>query len=168
MDEALEEELEIMEDRAKPRAALSVESFELEIAEVCGRPAEAVEITATVGHAVERMQKESIGSVVIVEGGRTVGILTERDLLTKVIGRGEGWSERPVAEIMTAAPETLQRHDAIKYLLHRMHVGGFRHVPIVDDEGRPLHVVGIRDVLAYVLEHFDQEIATTPSLPFRG
>jgi len=41
-------------------------------------------------------------------------------------------------------------------------------VPIVDDDDRPLHVVGIRDVLAYLLEHFEMDIATTPPDPFRG
>jgi CBS domain-containing protein len=47
-------------------------------------------------------------------------------------------------------------------------VGGFRHVPIVDDLDRPLHVISIRDVLAFVLDGFPQRVLNMPPRPFRG
>ena len=48
------------------------------------------------------------------------------------------------------------------YAMNKMHIGGFRHVPIVDEDGRPIHVVSIRDIVAFVLATFEATIANVP------
>ncbi len=61
-------------------------------------------------------------------------------------------ADRPISEVMTVNPATLKSRDKIAYALHRMNVGGFRHVPILDDDGRLMGVISIRDILSYLTE----------------
>jgi hypothetical protein len=52
--------------------------------------------------------------------------------------------------------------------MNKMHVGGFRHVPIVDENGKPLHVLSLRAVLRYFIEQFGSQVVNLPPEPFRG
>lgn len=90
--------------------------------------------------------------VLVMEGDRLLGIVTERDILLKVVAREIGL-DQPVREIMTPDPETLLTTDKIAFALNRMAVGGYRHIPVLK-EGRPEGVVGVREVLAYLAEMF--------------
>ena len=104
----------------------------------------------TVGEAAEKMVARGVGSVLVSDYGRLIGILTERDLLRAVADRIHS-SEARVREWMTADPLTLgpdaTPEDAAKIMLDN----GFRHVPIVD-EGRPVGIVSIRDVARWSTE----------------
>jgi hypothetical protein len=51
--------------------------------------------------------------------------------------------------------------------MNKMHHGDYRHVPIVDDEDRPIHVVSLKDVLRFILDHFPRELNVAPN-PYRG
>jgi CBS domain-containing protein len=59
---------------------------------------------------------------------------------------------------MTAEPECLRDDQTIADVLQMMSVGGFRHVPIVDADGRPVHVVSVRDVVEFLVEAFPREV----------
>ena len=72
--------------------------------------------------------------MLVVDGGRLVGIFTDRDAVLKVAGRPLG--PRPIAELMTRDPVVLRHDDTIAVAINKMAVGGFRHIPIVED-GRP-------------------------------
>ena len=77
-----------------------------------------------------------------------VGILTERDFLTKIAGV-PGYEELPVARFMTAAPVTVAPTDLLAAALARMDTGGYRHLPVVSD-GKPVGVISVRDVLRHL------------------
>src|SRR5262249_15537768 len=81
------------------------------------------------------MREHRVGCVLVVEGEPLTGILTERDLLLKLDG---ATLTAPVRALMTPEPEVLAMEDPIAYALNKMSVGGFRHVPLVDREGRPV------------------------------
>lgn len=166
--EAVAEELRIMQERAAPKKVLSVEVFERPIELLCTRPVTTLDVSATIAEAAALMREHRFGSVLITEHGKLCGIVTERDFLRKVVGLGDAISSRSVAEIMTRDPESLQRHDSIAFAMNKMHVGGFRHVPIVDDDGTPQHVISIRDLIAFVLDFFPERIVNIPSEPYRG
>jgi CBS domain-containing protein len=121
-----------------------------------------------VGDAIRTMQEHRIGSVLVVDGDRLAGIVTERDVLTKVATKDVSFQESPVTRVMTADPETLQPGDSLIFLMNKMHVGGFRHVPIVDPDGKPLHVLSLRAVLRYFIEQFGSRVVNVPPDPFRG
>jgi CBS domain-containing protein len=101
--------------------------------------------------AMRAMQSEHRGSVLITEDGsrrsRLQGIFTERDVLRRVIDGGRNPAQLAVGEIMTPDPECLHVHAPVAWALNKMEVGGFRHVPAVDDEGRPQLVVSVKDIV---------------------
>ena len=99
----------------------------------------------TLGEAAERMAGHDVGSAVVVEHGRLIGILTERDILRAVAGRVHS-SEARVREWMTADPVTADEGTSVAEALETMMEHGFRHLPVVEG-GRTLGVVSIRDVL---------------------
>jgi CBS domain-containing protein len=121
--------------------------------------------TATVGDAVHLMRERRAGCVLIVEEGRLAGIFTERDLLYTV---GLSPLERPVYEVMTRNPDVLRPDDPIVYALNLMSVGGYRHVPLVDDAHRPVGVVSMRHIVHYLVAFFPQAILTLPPDPMRA
>jgi CBS domain-containing protein len=99
---------------------------------------------APVLEAIRSMQDHRIGCVLVSDGQRLVGIFTERDALLKVAGRpAEGIR---VEDVMTADPVVLREDDSVAVAIHKMAVGGFRHIPLVED-GHAIGIVSARDVL---------------------
>jgi CBS domain-containing protein len=103
-------------------------------------------------------------AVLVADGGRLVGILTERDVLTRVLAQGVDQS-RPVDEFMTAAPQTLPAEATLVDALRAMESGHHRNLPLVDDAGRAVGLLRQQDLLEYVAEAFPQEILNLPPRP---
>ena len=118
--------------------------------------------TAPLADAVRLMREHRMGCVLVVEDERVVGILTERDLLLKLDAPG---LDRPVRDLMTPDPEVLSPDHAIVYALNKMSVGGFRHVPLVDDAGRPVGIVSVKDIVDYIVDFFAHDVLTVPPEP---
>jgi CBS domain-containing protein len=122
--------------------------------------------THNVTQAMRAMQKEHRGCVLVTEDGsadtRVVGIFTERDVLLRIVDRGRNPATLPLAEVMTRDPEALPEGASIAWVLNKMCVGGFRHVPVVDRSGRPVCVVSVRDVVELLVERFPREVLTLP------
>ena len=106
-----------------------------------------IESDAPVGEALRLMQEGQNGCVLAVRDGRLVGLFTERDALLKVAGRPLDGVR--VADVMTGDPVMLRPEDSVAVALHKMAVGGFRHVPLVVD-GRPVGVATARDLLRHI------------------
>lgn len=99
--------------------------------------------------AVERMRHDGSGAVVVVSDGQVVGIFTERDALRKLAGAElEGVRVR---QVMTADPVVLRTDDSVAVAIHKMAVGGFRHIPLVD-RGAPVGMITAHDLFRYLLE----------------
>jgi CBS domain-containing protein len=117
----------------------------------------------SVTDAVRAMQKEHRGVVLITEDGtdatRVVGIFTERDVLFRIIDGGRNPATLALEQVMTVEPECLGEDGCVADVLHMMSIGGFRHVPLVDPDGRPTGVVSVRDVVDLLVEAFPAEIA---------
>jgi CBS domain-containing protein len=121
----------------------------------------------TVTDAVRLMQREHRGCVVITEDGsaasRLIGIFTERDVLLRIVDRGKNPATLPLDAVMTTDPEVLQLNGTIAHALNKMSVGGFRHVPVVDENHRPCFVVSVRDIVEFLVEAFPREVLTISS-----
>ena len=111
----------------------------------------------TVGEVLTKMVDQRIGCVMIVDQGKLLGIFSERDALMKLNTDASKFLTRPISQFMTTDPVTLETNDKIAYALHKMNVGGYRHVPILFD-GKLAGVISIRDILRYLTER----IAATP------
>jgi CBS domain-containing protein len=122
---------------------------------------------APVQKAVALMRARRASAVMIVERKRTrrlVGIFTERDLVDRALP-ARGWTRAPVAKFMTPSPETLRTRDPVAYALEKMSVGRFRHVPVLDDAGRPAGIVSARDLVDFIVELCPEECLNLPPEP---
>jgi CBS domain-containing protein len=122
---------------------------------------------APVQKALELMRTRKTSAVIVVErtrARRLVGIFTERDLVNRALP-ARGWAKAPVRRFMTPAPETLRDGDPVAYALEKMSVGRFRHVPVVDDAGRPAGIVSARDLVDFIVELCPEEILNLPPEP---
>jgi CBS domain-containing protein len=104
----------------------------------------------TLGEAAERMAEDGVGSAIVVDGGRLIGILTERDLLGAVAGRVHT-SEARVREWMTVDPVTASRETSTEEAMRTMLEHGFRHLPVVE-ENRTVAVVSLRELMRAALQ----------------
>ena len=100
------------------------------------------------GEAAKRMVARGVGAVLVMEGERLEGILTERDLMRAV---ATGYSDDAgVGDWMTRQPETVEASDATDHAASLMIHGGFRHLPVVD-RGRVAGIISIRDLMRVAL-----------------
>jgi CBS domain-containing protein len=104
---------------------------------------------APLAEAARRMASRGVGAVVVLDGDRLTGILTERDVLKAVAGGFQ--AEARVRDWMTRHPETVESNDATDHAAALMIHGGFRHLPVVD-EGRTVGILSIRDLMRVALE----------------
>lgn len=121
----------------------------------------------TVTEAIRAMQSEHRGCVLVTEDGTrdtaVLGIFTERDVLFRIVDRGRNPAVLPVSDVMTRDPECLRDDQPIASVLNKMSVGGFRHIPVIDSQGRPLFVASVKDVVEFLVEAFPREILNQPA-----
>jgi CBS domain-containing protein len=114
------------------------------------RPPICVPITATIGAAVAKMMSKKVGALLVTNANdQLVGILTERDFLTRVAGHAD-FAQRPVRDYMTRDPETVAPSDPLGFALAKMDRGGYRHLPVVEGDF-PVGMISARDVLRHLL-----------------
>ncbi len=154
------------EDEAGPHKAIDERLFREPIKILHLRAGRvAVPLGTTIGQAARVMKERRIGCVLVEDGGKVVGIFTERDILTKLVGTGYDPAKVQVDGVMTRDPETLTPDDPIAFAMQIMSVGGFRHVPLVDADRRPVGILSVKDIVDYLVEHFPREVLNIPPEP---
>jgi CBS domain-containing protein len=105
-----------------------------------------VESTRTVLEAARYMMEHNVGAVPVLRSGELTGILSERDIMNRVVAVGRTPGTTAVSEVMTANPRAVSADESIEECLFIMREFGFRHLPIVD--GKELKgLVSLRDIL---------------------
>ena len=159
---------EMFEHEKQPGKVLSNETIQLPIRKLELGRAVVVESSMNVATTIELMQHKRTGCVLAVDEGRLTGIFTERDILMKILNKKRDLTKMTVKDVMTRSPETLHQDDSVAYAMNMMSVGGYRHVPIVDEQGRPISILSVKDVVTYIVEHFPNEILNLPPKPLRS
>ncbi len=116
-------------------------------------PSKPVTVGATtpLREAIHKMIQQNVGAVLIVgEGGKLLGIFSERDVLLKVVGLRDRYEDLPVSHFMTSDPEALTLGDKLAFALHKMDVGDYRHLPVLH-QGHPVGIISVRDILRYLM-----------------
>jgi CBS domain-containing protein len=125
---------------------------------LCLRPEQSV------ADAVSLMRQHRVGCALVCQAGQLVGIFTERDLLRRVLATGAAL-DLPLAQCMTANPVVVHPSEAIAAALRRREEGGYRHLPVVDEPGRPVGVLSVKRIVHYLVEHFPATIYCLPPDP---
>jgi CBS domain-containing protein len=124
-------------------------------------PSEPIRLTAeaTVQDAIDVMVAQHRAAVVVVDAeSRLIGIFTERDVLIRVLGEGRDPRTTTLGSVMTGRPEALSPQDRICFAVNRMSTAGFRTIPLVDAEGRPIGIVTVNDVVKWLAEIFPEAV----------
>jgi CBS domain-containing protein len=118
----------------------------------------------TVEEAVRLLREERVGCLLVCDGEKIVGILTERDLLRRVLALGKPLT-LSVSECMTPNPQVVSRKEPIGAAVRRMEEGGYRHLPVVDEAGRVVGVLSVKKIVHYLVEHFPSTVYNLPPNP---
>jgi CBS domain-containing protein len=119
------------------------------VREVMRRRIISASLSDTVQVAVNLMASNRVGSVLILDNDKLVGIFTERDLVNH-LHRGGGLEDK-LGDVMTRNPITVREDESLWKALLIMVEHGFRHLPVVDGEGKLVGVVSIKDALRAVV-----------------
>ncbi len=119
---------------------------------------------STVGAALQAVQKHGMGYVLVVEDGQPVGIMSEREVLMKIVARDVKY-DRGVAAFMTHDPPALTLRDPIARAIHIMNEQDERNIPIVDEAGRAVAVLRTLDIIHFLAEAFPAQVMNLPPRP---
>lgn len=126
-----------------------------------------VDASTLVVDAVHAMREHHLGCVLVQKADRLVGIVTERDVLNRVVFHNENRSLM-VESVMTHHPETLGSHESTAFALNMMSVGGYRNIPIVEPKGNVIGMLAVQDIVAFLVDLFPAGILNLPTSPEMG
>ncbi len=116
-----------------------------------------IPVDATVAEAVAEMNRQRIGSLMVMDGGGGVaGIFTERDVLTRVVSSGLDASVTPVRTVMTSDPKRIEADTSVEDAMQIMTNKRVRHLPVFED-GRLVGMVSIGDITRWLLKVNEME-----------
>ncbi len=125
---------------------------------LCARPGDSVR------GVLKQLQAAKTGAAMICDGGgKLVGVFTERDALRLLADSSN--LDMPVSEVMVRNPMTVRRTDTVGRAISLMSGGGFRRLPIVDEQGTVQGVLKVSGLLHYLVEHFPKIVHTLPPEP---
>jgi CBS domain-containing protein len=163
--------IEDIEDERRYREAAASEGkqrvFETPVRSLHVRRAVVVRPEESVAEAVKRMVAAGQGCVLVANAdGRVAGIFTERDLLLRVVAKGLDPSRSATGTVMTKDPECLTLDDTLGYALHKMTVGEYRSVPVVDEEGKAYGVLTQQEGVKALAALFPASVFNQPPRSF--
>ncbi len=130
----------------------------MKILDVCDQKTATVPADATVSQAIGVMISAQVGAVAVLDRSRICGIFTERDVLVKVALSGKNPASTSVCELMTAPVETAIPDITPIEALGLMGQGHFRHLPIVDLDGKLLGMLSMRNLLQWRTNDLHREL----------
>jgi CBS domain-containing protein len=138
---------------SKPRASTAVERSLMKdvVSSLHPKPPVTVSPDQSVGEVIRLMDERHVGCAVVTRGEQIVGVFSERDAVDRLNVQFAELADRPVSQFMTPSPETVDSEARIAFAIHKMDVGGYRHMPVVT-KGRISGVISVRDLLRYITE----------------
>ncbi len=118
----------------------------------------------TVAEAVAVMQAKHVGSALVCENRRLVGMLTERQVLRK-LAQGAAALKDHVDSCMIRDPQTVHPDDSVASAICKMQQDGHRRLPVVDRDGTPLGLLSMRRIIQFMAEHFPSAVYNLPPRP---
>jgi CBS domain-containing protein len=111
---------------------------------------------ATVHAAVNALRERNVGAAAVVEGDRLVGIITERDVLRRVVGENRDPLAARVADVMSSPATSIELHTSVADAAEIMRRNHIRHLPVLDADGRVMGILALRYVLYDLLDDLER------------
>ncbi len=128
---------------------------------LCKKDVDLIESRQTVHEAASRMLQRGVGSLVIINAAREpVGIVTDRDLVARVLASGKNPLETRIADVMTSNPEVVREDADLADALGRMRDGPYRRPPVVNQTGKLAGIVTLDDVQMRLMETIKDSFRT--------
>jgi len=118
----------------------------------------------SVKKAIEMMQEEHHGYIMLTEGDKVVGIFTETDVSRKILGENVDWNA-PISTLMAKDPIVLKPRDSVGKAITLMGEHRVYHLPIVDDKGELQEVLSVRALIRFLAEFYPTEVYNLPPDP---
>jgi CBS domain-containing protein len=129
----------------------------MSVGRICVREVDTAQPEESVAVAAQRMHQRAVGTLVVVnDASQVVGIVTDRDLVSRVLAKGLNPQETALRDVMTIAPKTVLEATPIETALLTMRVGRFRRLPVVGRANELLGLVSLDDVLMHLAEEVTQ------------
>lgn len=129
----------------------------MSVGKICVREVDLVEPEESVQVAASRMNSRNVGTLMVLDAeSQPIGILTDRDLAIRVVGKGLDAFNTTVREVMSPAPASVREDASIESALSLMRVGPFRRLPVVDEDGRLAGLLSLDDILDLLSEEFTE------------
>jgi CBS domain-containing protein len=129
----------------------------MSVGRICTRYVDLADAEETAQAAAQRMRDRQVGTLVILDRAKKpVGILTDRDLVTRAMARGKDPRQTYVDKIMTRNPRTISESAPIEEALALMRSGSFRRIPVTGSDGTLVGLVSLDDILSLWSEEFTQ------------
>ena len=122
------------------------------------KPAVTVDSKVTVMDAITAMQEATVGAVVILDSGKIKGMFTERDVMFRIVHPKKDPIQTLVADVMTSPVLTISKDTSPDDALKTMSERHFRHLPVVDSDGKVEAMISIRHLLHVKVENLTQEL----------
>ena len=112
----------------------------------------------TVYDAVVSMTFKHCGAVAITVKDKLVGIFTERDLLARVVGQGKDVESVKLSDVMSKNVETTTMNDSALLCMGRMDHGRYRHMPVINDDGKLIGMLSQRDFISFTMRELTEKL----------
>lgn len=166
-DEHIDDELKQMNEGGSSAIKSETEAFKLDdsISTIKLKKPITTDPDASVADCLDLMHDHRIGCLLVVEEDTLIGIFTERDIIRRIVGRNLSHADIDVRDYMTPDPDTLTPDAQLAFALNYMVLGGYRHVPIVDEDNHPVACLSIKDIVKHIGNHYFSEISNLPPTP---
>ncbi|QAT85766.1 Hypoxic response protein 1 [Corallococcus coralloides] len=132
----------------------------MSLARFCRKPVAIIQSTQSVAEAAETLRDQHVGALVVVqEDLHPVGMLTDRDIVTRVLAARKDATATSVADVMSPRPFVARLTDSIDMTLFALRQHGVRRLPIVDEQGRVAGLVSLDDLWVLLSAELDQTAA---------
>jgi CBS domain-containing protein len=119
--------------------------------------------TQSLREVIDLLSAAKQGCALVCDSERLIGLFTERDVVALMASGAD--LDQPVSATMTRSPVTVTATDSVASAITKMSTGGYRQLPVVDDQSKPVGLFKVSCILNYFVEHFPSTIYTLPPEP---
>ncbi len=130
------------------------------VARLATAPAVSVTAETPLESVLQVMRDYRVSAVTLEESGRLVGIFTERDSLRAMASGEDG--KAPIHRFASPSPLVVTKCEPISGAIAKMSANGYRHLPLVDDDGRVIGMVDVMAIIHWLVDHFPQAVYNLP------